>query len=153
MFMLGDRFTPEDKKKNYDFYERVTTHDSSLSTAIFSIMASEIGYHDKAYDYFSRTARMDLDDSHGNTKDGIHAANMAGTWMCVVNGFAGMRACDGVLSFNPYLPGDWEEYSFRITYRGRLIKVTVNKGGTRYELLEGDGITIVHMGEQRLLSR
>lgn len=117
--MLGDRFTAEEKKRNYDFYEKATTHDSSLSTAIFSSMASETGYHDKAYDYFACTARMDLDNYHGNTKDGIHAANMAGTWMCVVNGFAGMRVYNVILSFNPYLPEGWEEYSFKISFKGR----------------------------------
>ena len=153
LLMMGDMCTIERKRRNYDFYEKVTTHDSSLSTAIFSIVASEIGYHNKAYDYFLKTARMDLDDLHGNTKDGIHAANMAGTWMCLVNGFAGMRVNGGKLGFSPYLPYGWDEYSLKMIYQGRRIEVSVNKTGTRYKLLEGDEITIIHKGKEILLSK
>jgi alpha,alpha-trehalose phosphorylase len=149
--MLGNKFTKEEKKRNYDYYEKITTHDSSLSTCIFSIVASEIGYYKKAYNYFMNTARMDLDDYHGNTKHGIHAANMAGTWMCLVHGFAGMRIYDNTLSFNPYLPESWEEYSFKITYKGRLIGVTVKRHETSYELLEGEALEMVHCGQKIFL--
>jgi alpha,alpha-trehalose phosphorylase len=141
-FLLSHKFDLDQKKRDYDFYEGLTTHDSSLSSCIFSIMASEVGYHEKAYEYFMETAAMDLTNSHGNTKDGIHAANMAGAWMSVVYGFAGMRAHEDKLSFNPYLPEKWEEYSFKISFRGRLIEVRVNKEGAHYELLEGEGLTI-----------
>jgi trehalose/maltose hydrolase-like predicted phosphorylase len=150
-FLLSEKFHLEQKKRDFDFYEKVTTHDSSLSTCIFSIAASEIGYYDKAYKYFIETATMDLTNSHGNTKDGIHAANMAGTWMCLVNGFAGMRAYEGILSFNPYLPKQWKEYSFKITYCGRLIEIRVNGDGTSYKLLEGERLSILHGGESREL--
>jgi alpha,alpha-trehalose phosphorylase len=150
-FLLSHKFDIEQKRRDYDFYEKVTTHDSSLSTCIFSIAASEIGYHDKAYDYFIDTAAMDLTNSHGNTKDGIHAANMAGAWMCLVNGFAGMRAFEDTLSFNPYLPDHWEEYSFKVTYKGRLLEVRVNKEGTCYKLLEGEDLLIVHNGNEKLI--
>ena len=152
LFLLGTKFTQEDKKKNYDFYEKVTTHDSSLSTCIFSIMASEIGYSDKAYQYFMNTARMDLDDYHGNVKDGVHIANMAGTWMCVVNGFGGMRTYGDILSMSPYLPTGWEEYSFKINYKGCSLKVTINKTQIIYELLKGNQLEIVHHGEKLLLT-
>lgn len=135
-FLLNHKFDLEQKKRDYDFYEKLTTHDSSLSTCIFSIMASEIGYHDKAYKYFMETATMDLTNSHGNTKDGIHAANMAGAWMCVVYGFAGMRVHDDVLTFNPYLPKSWEEYRFKITYRGKLMEVIVDKDGFRCQPMD-----------------
>ncbi len=151
LFFLGNKFTLEEKKRNYDFYEKFTTHDSSLSTAIFSILASEIGYHEKAYNYFMSTARMDLDDYHGNTKDGIHAANMAGTWMCVVNGFSGMRVYEDGLYFNPYLPENWKGYSFKIAYKDRLIKVEVEKSGTRYKLIKGNTIEIISNGEKIIL--
>lgn len=151
LFLLGDKFTAEEKKHNFDFYEKVTTHDSSLSTCIFSVVASETGDFDKAYGYFMDTARMDLDDCHGNTKDGIHAANMAGTWMCLVNGFAGMRTYGDTLSFNPYLPKSWEGYNFKITYRGRLLKVTVNSEGVFYELIEGEDLTIISKGAPKTL--
>ena len=153
LFLLGNLFTPEEKKRNFDFYERFCTHDSSLSAAIFSIMACETGDLEKAYRYFIGTARMDLDDSHGNTRDGIHAANMAGTWMCVVNGFAGMRAYEDGLYFNPVLPDRWEEYSFKTAFQGRQIKVTVDKRGTAYELLRGDELEITSNGRKLLLKR
>src|SRR5262249_42387684 len=147
LFLLGHLFTPDDKKRNFDFYEKVTTHDSSLSTCIFSIVASEIGYHDTAYQYFMNTARMDLDDFHDNVKDGVHIANMAGAWMCVVNGFAGMRAYNGVLSLNPFLPEGWEEYRFKTRYKGRTLGVSVNLTQICYELLNGDALEILHNGE------
>jgi len=101
MFLQGSRFTLDDKRRAFDYYEAVTTHDSSLSACIFSIMAAEIGERDKAYQYFVSTARMDLDDYHGNVKDGVHIANMAGTWMGIVYGFGGLRQIDGRLSLRP----------------------------------------------------
>ncbi len=153
LFLLGDLFSEEEKKENYDFYEPLTTHDSSLSTCIFSIMASEIGYRQKAFDYFMETARMDLDDYKGNTKNGVHIANMGGTWMCIVNGFAGMRTYDGTLSFRPSLPDQWQGYEFNLSFRGRLIKVTVNRYATAYQLIEGDDICIMHNNEKIMLKR
>ncbi len=152
LFLLGRLFTPDEKRRNYDFYEPVTTHDSSLSTCTFSIVASDIGYYDKAYAYFMQTARMDLDDRHGNVKDGVHIANMAGTWMCLVNGFARMRVYGDVLSLNPYLPKGWEEYTFRLNYRGRLLSVTVNRAGTTYTLLQGPELIITHDSERLALN-
>lgn len=150
--LLSHKFDLEQKKRDYDYYEKVTTHDSSLSTCIFSIAASEIGYHDKAYEYFIETATMDLMNSHGNTKDGIHAANMAGTWMCIVNGFGGVKIYEDKLEINPCIPQQWNKYSFRITYRNRIIEVLVDKQGASYKLLEGESIDIVSKGETIVLS-
>lgn len=151
LFLLGSSFTIEEKKINYNFYEKVTTHDLSLSTAIFSIVASEIGYYEKAYDYFISTARMDLDDYHGNTGDGIHTANMAGTWMCLVNGFAGMRVYNGTLSFKPYLPKKRDGYSFSVSFKGRLIGVKVGREDTEYKLIKGQDIIIMHNDRKKAL--
>ena len=148
MFTLGNKFSAEDKKRNYDYYEKITTHDSSLSMCSFSILASEVGYHDKAYDYFAQTARLDLENGQKNTSDGIHAANMAGTWMGIVNGFGGMRMYDGELSFNPYLPKQWKKYSFRILFQGDLLQVTVKSGEVEYQLLEGKELEFSHRGEK-----
>jgi trehalose/maltose hydrolase-like predicted phosphorylase len=144
--LLSHRFTQEETRRNYDYYEKVTTHDSSLSTCIFSIVASDIGYHDKAYRYFMRTARMDLDDYHGNVKDGVHVANMAGTWMCLVNGFAGLKVHDDTLSLNPYLPAGWDEYSFKFTHQDRTLSVVVDRTSATYELLAGEDLEIRHKG-------
>lgn len=151
LFIQSHRFSREQKKRDYDYYERITTHDSSLSTCIFSIVANDIGYREKAYDYFIRTVRMDLDDYQGNTKHGVHTANMAGSYLCIVNGFAGMRVNDGAISFDPYINPVWEEYSFKISYRGRLIKLTISRRGTVYELMEGEELDIVHKGKSYIL--
>jgi alpha,alpha-trehalose phosphorylase len=153
LFLLGELFTPEEKRRNFDFYERVTTHDSSLSPCIFSIVASDIGDVAKAYRYFMATARMDLDDLHGNTHQGIHVANMAGAWLCLVQGFAGMRTANGVLSFNPRLPEPWREYGFKIAFQGRLIQVRVDRRGAMLTLLEGEEMTVMLQGETVLLQK
>lgn len=151
-FLLSHKFSHDQKKRDYDYYEKITTHDSSLSTCIFSIMACDIGYYEKAYAYFLETARMDLDDYKGNTQYGIHTANMAGSWMCIVNGFAGMRIYDDVIRFHPYIHPSWEAYSFKIAYRGRRVKVTISRKETIYELLEGEELWIWHK-ENRFLLR
>lgn len=151
LFLLSEHFSLSEKKRNYDFYEPITTHDSSLSSCIFSIVASEIGYTQKAYEYFMSTARMDLDDHKGNTRNGVHTANMGGAWMCIVNGFAGMRISNGRLSFNPYLPQKWQGYAFNVTFNNRVIRVRVEEETTTYELIRGDEITILHCGQERLL--
>ncbi len=151
LFLLGHKFDLLQKRRDYDYYEKVTTHDSSLSACIFSIVANDIGYHEKAYDYFIKTARMDLDDYQGNTHHGVHTANMAGSWMCIVNGFAGMRVHDDVLSFRPYIHPNWEEYSFKVTYRGSIIQLAVSAKETTYQLIEGKALEIVHRGRKYIL--
>ncbi|MDR2785445.1 MAG: family 65 glycosyl hydrolase, partial [Treponema sp.] len=113
------------------------THDSSLSTCIFSIAASKLGFPEKAYDYFGDSAMLDLYNTHGNTKDGIHTANMGGVWMAIVYGFAGLRIRESGLSFNPRLPGQWRACRFRIAYRDSRVQVEMTKTGTSFTLLEG----------------
>lgn len=147
-FLLHDQFDRDQKQRDYAYYEPLTTHDSSLSTAIFGIMAAELGDLDKAYRYFSETATLDLENKHGNTQAGIHAANMAGAWQGIVYGFAGMRAKDG-LSFNPQIPSQWKAYAFKVRYRGRLIEVRVTPKGAYFTLLAGDPIEI-QVGKERL---
>jgi alpha,alpha-trehalose phosphorylase len=146
-YLLEDEQSEETIRRSYDYYEKITTHDSSLSSCIFSIMASKIGYHDKAYDYFIETARLDLDNTHGNTKDGLHLANMGGTWMAIVYGFAGTRLKDSGLSLTPSIPSGWEKYAFRLTFRGRLIAVTISSGNVELELLEGEALTLTLYGQ------
>ncbi|WP_295990647.1 glycosyl hydrolase family 65 protein [Rugamonas sp.] len=147
LLLLPDQFTLADKKRDFDYYEAVTTHDSSLSSCIFSIIASEVGYHDKAYDYFMETARLDLDDTHGNTHYGVHTAAMAGTWMCVAYGFAGMRVVGGALGFAPTLPKQWRHYTFKIHFKGSLLEVRVEPARVEYRLLQGEALAFSHRGE------
>ncbi|WP_377702823.1 glycoside hydrolase family 65 protein [Pseudoduganella sp. UC29_71] len=146
LLLLSDEFKLEDKKRDFDYYEKVTTHDSSLSSCIFSIIAAEVGYHDKAYDYFMETARLDLDDTHGNTHYGVHTAAMAGTWMGVAYGFAGMRVVDGAVRFAPTLPRQWQHYQFKLHLQGCLLQVRVEAGRTAYTLLQGDALAFTHRG-------
>lgn len=135
MYLHSNLFTREELKRNYDFYQEVTLHHSSLSTCIFGILACEIGYYEEAFTYFSQSARMDLDDYHNNFYAGIHGANMAGTWQAIVNGFGGLRTNAGLLEFHPYCPEQWESYCFRITYRKSLIEITIKPDEIAIQLL------------------
>ena len=149
MYLHSNLFTEEEIRRNYDFYQEVTLHHSSLSTCIFGIVACDIGYLDEAYKYFSQSARMDLDDYHNNFYAGIHAANMAGTWQAIVNGFAGVRCQDSKLRFKPVIPKEWEEYRFRIKRKGTLLEVTVSKQEARFKIIEGDRINF-WIGEKNI---
>ncbi len=153
LFLQGDRFSLAEKKRNFDYYEPITTHDSSLSTCIYGIVGAEIGYIEKAYHYFLCTARMDLDDINHNVRDGIHAAAMAGAWLVIVNGFAGLREYNGSLYLKPIVPDGWEEYRFKITFKNRLIDVHVLRDQVEYLLLEGDTIEIYHQKQSILLEQ
>lgn len=147
LFLMGDQFSLDEKIRNYRYYDPLTTHDSSLSPCIHSIVATEIGDIAAAYDYFGRTVRMDLDDVNGNAKDGLHTAAMAGSWMAVVNGFAGMRLEGGLPGFRPSLPPEWESCRFRIMNRGRLLEVFFDQEQAVYTLVEGDELEFKHEGQ------
>lgn len=128
--------------KSFTYYEDITTHDSSLSTCVFSIVASKLGLEDKAYDYFGDSAKLDLLNTHKNTKDGIHAANMGGCYMAIVNGFAMLRAEEEELHLNPHIPKQWNAYQFRVRYHGSLLQIRVTKKECTVELLEGEEVTV-----------
>jgi beta-phosphoglucomutase len=146
MFVLGDRFDLETKRRNYEFYEPRTCHGSSLSACSHSIVASEIGEMQDAYNYFRQSARMDLDDFKGNTSGGLHAACLGGTWMAVVNGFAGMRDYDRGLEFAPTVPPVWDGYGFTLLYRGARIQVDVKPAAATYRLLTGGPVPFTSGG-------
>lgn len=125
LYFLGDRYDLETKKRNFDFYEPITVHESSLSPCIHAILACELGYKEKAYEMYLRTSRLDLDNYNNDTEDGCHTTSMAGTWMSVVHGFGGLRVLNDRLTLNPSNPGHWTSYSFKIMFRGSRLKVTV----------------------------
>lgn len=141
-FLVEDEQDLDTIRKSFDYYEKITTHDSSLSSAIYSIMASKVGYHEKAYDYFIETARLDLDNTHGNTKDGLHMANMGGTWMSIIYGFGGLRIKESGLSLAPVVPSKWTGYTFRLQYQGRQLSVDVQAGKVSLVLEEGQDLTM-----------
>lgn len=151
MYLHSNLFEEDEIRRNYDFYQEVTLHHSSLSTCIFGIVACDIGYYDEAYRYFAESARMDLDDHYNNFYAGIHAANMAGTWQAIVNGFAGVRCQQSALKFKPWLPKRWERYSFKMRFRGSLLKVEVSKGQARFVLEEGDSIRFFISGKEVMI--
>lgn len=151
LHLFSARFTAEELRRNYDFYQSVTLHHSSLSTSVFGMLACRVGYAQQAYDYFCQSARMDLDDCHRNVYAGIHAANMAGTWLNIVQGFAGLRVKDGLIEFSPLLPEAWEGYRFRLLWRGARLKVAVDRKGVCIKLEEGQALDLLYRGWPRAL--
>jgi alpha,alpha-trehalose phosphorylase len=143
-FVFEDAQSRETIRRSFLYYEGVSAHDSSLSTCIFSIVASRLGYHEKAYRYFGDSAKLDLFDTHGNTKDGIHTANMGGTYMAILYGFAGLRLKETGLCFSPHLPASWTAYRFRILYRGSSIQAEIGPEAIRFTLLAGNE-QIIHV--------
>lgn len=141
-FLLEDEQSYETIDKSYHYYENITTHDSSLSFGVFSIMAAKVGEEQKAYDYFMKSARLDLDDHHGNTKHGIHTANMGGTYLGIVYGFGGLRIKEDIAALNPRKPDKWQKYAFKFIYQGRLVKVVVNESTVEIILEEGEALDI-----------
>ncbi|QEA49026.1 glycoside hydrolase family 65 protein [Latilactobacillus curvatus] len=138
-----DRFSAAEKKRNFDFYEPLTVHESSLSAAVHAILAADLHYEDKAVEMYARTARLDLDNYNNDTDDGLHITSMTGSWLAIVQGFAGMRISDeGQLSFKPFLPKKWTAYEFHINFRGRLLKISVTADRTDIKLLKGDRLAI-----------
>ncbi|TVR66960.1 MAG: glycoside hydrolase family 65 protein [Spirochaetaceae bacterium] len=151
LFLLGDEFTLEDKRRNFDYYDPLTTGDSSLSACVQSILAAEIGYEEKALEYFQYALFMDLADVAGNVVDGAHIASTGGVWMAIIYGFGGMRNYEGKLSFNPSLPSTWGSLTFRLRYLDSRIKAYLSREMYRFELTEGDPVSITVCGEEVLL--
>jgi alpha,alpha-trehalose phosphorylase len=151
-YLVGHHFTEEEKRRTFDYYDPLTTGDSSLSACVQSVIASEVGYADAAYDYFLDAACVDLLDSHGNTADGIHIASCGGTWLALVAGFGGLRDSDGEVRFRPRLPDEWERLRFRVQVRGQMIEVDMTSEETTYRLLEGRGLLVMHGDEQLRLT-
>jgi alpha,alpha-trehalose phosphorylase len=154
MFLLGDAFSPEEKKRNFEFYDPLTTGDSSLSSCVEAIIATQIGDMDKAIRYGMAALLMDLADIGGNVKDGCHIASMGGTWMTLTYGFGGMRDDDGTLSFWPRrAPEENAILRFPVTYRGQRLEVEIRLEKVEYKLCEGESLLIRHEAEKIQLTR
>lgn len=153
MYLLGHEFTLEQKKSNFDYYDPLTTGDSSLSACIESILAWELGYDEKARNYFRYSLVMDLADVGGNVKDGVHIASMGGTWMAIVYGVAGLRDWGGRISFMPKLPEKACRLNFKLTVQGRLLEFEILKESVTYILKEGDDLTIRHFNDEIHLTK
>ena len=154
MFLLGNAFPLEVKKRNFDFYDPLTTGDSSLSSCVEAIIAAQVGDMDKAILYGMAALLMDLADVGGNVKDGCHIASMGGTWMMLTYGFGGMRDDDGLLSFWPRrAPEEDAILRFPLTYRGKVLEVEIGLDKVEYALREGERLVIRHEMQEVELTR
>jgi maltose phosphorylase len=142
IFCFEHEYTTDTIRRNFDFYEPRTVHESSLSPCIHSILANRIGEVEKAYELYLRTSRLDLDDYNNEVAEGLHITSMGGTWMSVVFGFGGLRIKDGMLSLNPSLPKKWSMLSFIINFRGRILNITISGKITEVRLLKGDNMQV-----------
>src|SRR5215471_12259212 len=151
MHLRSDAFTPEQKARNFAYYEPLTVRDSSLSAATQAVLAAEVGQLQLAYDYLGEAALVDLYDLHHNVQEGLHMASLAGAWTALVAGFGGMRVQQGSLCFAPRLPGALERLTFRLVFRGCRLRVEVKAKEATYRLIEGPQLTVRHHGEEILL--
>jgi maltose phosphorylase len=142
LFCFQHEFSTDTIRRNFDFYEPRTVHESSLSPCIHSIMANRIGEVEKAYDLYLRTSRLDLDDYNHEVSEGLHITSMGGTWMSIVMGFGGLSVKEGMLCFNPHLPKNWKSISFSIHFRGRILKVSISDKGTDVKLIKGEKLKV-----------
>jgi maltose phosphorylase len=127
IYLFEERFDTETIRKNFEFYESRTLHESSLSPCVHAILAARIGNIEKAYEMYLRTSRLDLDDYNNEVDEGLHITSMAGTWMSVVEGFGGKRVRNNQLVLNPVIPENWKSYSFKLIYRKSLLRIRVEK--------------------------
>ncbi|TRX50936.1 glycoside hydrolase family 65 protein [Fulvivirga sp. M361] len=142
IYFFEEQFDKETIARNFEFYEARTVHESSLSPCVHSILAAQLGQKEKSYEMYLRTARLDLDDYNNDTEDGCHITSMAGTWLSVVKGFGGMKVTDGQLSFNPFIPDQWDSYSFKIRFRDWLLKINVTQEKVEVENRSETQLTI-----------
>ena len=161
MYLRSPYFTPEQKRRNFDFYDPITTGDSSLSACVQGIVAAQVGREDLAIDYFRRALYLDICDVHHNTADGVHIANCGGVWAGIVHGFAGMVETGEVLAFAPRLPADWSSVRFRIHRHGSAMQVELTADGCTLCHIDGVGVpvrdgdtrVIVHAGVTHFIPR
>jgi alpha,alpha-trehalose phosphorylase len=155
LFLRGNEFTMEQKRANFEYYDPITTGDSTLSAVVQAIIAAEVGYHDLALRYFHAALFVDLADRHGNTSDGVHVASSGGTWSALVSGFGGFRDLDsGRWQLDPRLPDGWEALTFRLTLRGTRVRITVRQDELQLEIEDGEAdLTFEVRGEPVTVSR
>jgi alpha,alpha-trehalose phosphorylase len=147
MHLRGDAFSADEKARNFDYYEARTVRDSSLASCTEAVIAAEVGHVELAYDYLAEAALVDLDNLHQNTRDGLHIASLAGSWIACVAGLGGMRDHDGKLTFAPRLPRDLSRLAFRLSLRGSRVEVEVTHDGATYSLGSGGPMELSHHGE------
>jgi alpha,alpha-trehalose phosphorylase len=154
MFLLDSEFSLEEKRRSFEFYDPLTTGDSSLSSCVEAIIAAQVGDTEKALQYGIAALLMDLADVGGNVKDGCHIASMGGTWMMLTYGLGGMRDDNGTLSFWPRrAPENNAILRFPLTYRGQMLEIEIGQDNVEYTLREGESLVIRHETEEIRLTR
>jgi alpha,alpha-trehalose phosphorylase len=148
LFLLSDEFSDEMKRADFEYYDPLTTGDSTLSAVVQSIIAAEIGYRDLALEYFKHALFVDLEDLHNNASDGVHVASTGGVWSALVYGFGGMRDAGGHLTFDPRLPADWPELRFRIVWQGTRMQISVTRTQFAVDVLEGEPVEFEVRGQR-----
>jgi maltose phosphorylase len=151
VYFFEDQYDIDTIRRNFDFYEPRTVHESSLSPCVHAILAAKLGDEARAYEFYLRTARLDLDDYNNDTEDGCHITSMAGTWMAVVEGFGGMRLREGKLSFQPFIPEKWSSFSFHIGFRGALLNIKASKEGVQIKNSSDVETTVLVYGKEQLV--
>ncbi len=146
LYLFEDDFTKDIIRRNFDFYEPLTVHESSLSPGLHSIVASCIGNGKRAYELYLRTARLDLDDYNSDVANGLHITSMAGTWLSVVQGFGGLRIKNGHLHLSPQIPEQWNAFEFHIVFRDNLLGIRIEKQRTIVSNITGGDIDVVVNG-------
>ena len=142
-YFFENDFSKSELESNFNYYEQFTVHESSLSACIHSILASRMNKIEKAYEYYIRASRLDLDDYNKEIKQGLHITSMGGSWMSIIEGFAGVRIIKEKLYINTNIPKNWDSYSFKLNIKNRKISVLINKHETKIKLLLGEKIDIV----------
>jgi maltose phosphorylase len=151
MYFFEDDFEIESLKRNYDFYEPMTVHESSLSPCVHSIIAAKLGDKARSYEFYNRAARLDLDDYNNDTEDGCHITSMAGTWMSLVKGFGGMRVRKDKVYFAPFIPDNWASFSFKVRFRDNLLNIRTTGKEVMIENLSGGDTNIFLYDEEQIL--
>ncbi|WP_073945870.1 glycoside hydrolase family 65 protein [Streptomyces kebangsaanensis] len=146
MYTCGAEFDEEHIARNFAYYEPLTVRDSSLSACVQATIAAQAGHLRLAYDYTTEAALMDLEDLEHNTRDGLHIASLAGTWMALVAGFGGTRRVGETLRFSPRLPEKLSRLAFILQFRGRRLRVEITQQSATYSLVDGPPLRIRHHG-------
>ena len=152
LFLQGDHFSLEQKRADFEYYDPITTGDSTLSGVVQSIIAAEVGYRELALRYFRNALFVDLADLHGNTSDGVHVASTGGVWNCLAYGFGGLRDYNGVVTFDPRLPESWPGLSFQLTLRGTRVRVDLTHGQIMFTVVDGDRAEVSVRGQRVTVS-
>ena len=148
LFLQGNHFSHDEKLADFEYYDPLTTGDSTLSAVVQAILAAEVGYQDLALEYFQQSIFVDLADLHHNAADGVHVASAGGVWTALVSGFGGMRDHYGELTFDPRLPAGWSDLSFRLQWHGTPVVVTVRADEIVFEVGSGHDIPLSVRGDE-----